>query len=174
MEVTVNNTGGGVIVTVVVFFREMQQRVKEESSQLAFRRQDRDGNPLFESLVMDEGYESRFRLLFYAARGELSRYVSAYTKCMRTVGGIIETGKERGEDYVLQLVMPADFNVSTAEGVGVNVGEFMESYILYRWLDGKLQDEADGYMARADKLKKDINADLNRRAGAIERPGGFW
>jgi hypothetical protein len=174
MMLTVYRTGRGTVITVVVAFKEMQQRVVEESSHFALRQRDGEGGSLFDGFVLDEGYETKFRSYFYAAQGELTEYLAAYLAPASDELELIETGKVGDEDWVVQLCMPRAFNDALAKPVGLKIEDFVENYILYRWLETKQQEAAAVYMAAADKLKREINADLNKRSGGIERPGGYW
>jgi hypothetical protein len=174
MLLNVYKTREGVVVTIVIGFGEMQQRVKEVSSHFAVRQRDKDGDSLFEEFVLDEGYETRFRSLFYSAQGELTEYLSGYLKNVPAVSEVVETNKAGDEDWVIQLPMPYSFNESLSKAVGFKVEDFAESYIMYRWLEDKSPETAAGYLSVADKLKTEINANLNKRSCALERPMRYW
>lgn len=165
----------GTVVTVVISFEEMQRRVTEESSHFAVRQRDGDGSSLFEEFVLDEGYETKFRSYFYFAQGELTGYLSAYL-APAAEPELVETERAGSEDWVIQLLMPRSFQKPMAKAVGVKIEEFVESYIMYRWLETKVSaaSAAATYMATSDKLKAEICAGLNRRSCGIVRPNGYW
>jgi hypothetical protein len=164
----------GIIITIVIPFKEMQQRTLEESSHYAARQRDKDGKSLFEEFVLDEGYETKFRSYFYSAQGELTEYLSAYLKNMPVVPELIDTGKAGKEDWVIQLPMPLTFNEALARPVGFKIEDFVENYIMYRWLETKSPEAAATYMITSDKLKSEINANLNKRSCSVERPNVYW
>ncbi|MDR2917854.1 MAG: hypothetical protein LBV72_00605 [Tannerella sp.] len=174
MILTIYKSIERVIITIVIGFSEMQQRVKEESSHFAVRARDKEGDSLFEEFVLDEGYETKFRSYFYSAQGELIEYISAYLKNMPTESELIETDKAGDEDWVIQLPMPHSFNESLAKPVGIKIEDFVETYIMYKWLEMKDENAASKYLATAEKLKSEINANLNKRYGGIERPNRYW
>jgi len=162
------------VITVVVGFSLMQQRVKDESSQVAARAFDKDGNALFELFVLDEGYETRFRSYFASAIGEVAAFLSAYTKDMPSASFYQDTSMASDDDFVVQLPMPATFDASLTASTGIKIEDFFEAYILFLWLSTKDAAKAEFYFARAEKLKSDINADLNKRFCSVRRPIGYW
>jgi hypothetical protein len=159
----------------------MQQRVVDESSHFALRQHSREGAPLFEAFTLDEGYETRFRSYFYAAQGELTAYMSAYLMLPspETIE-LVETGEASDapdiseEDWIIRLRMPRAFDGRLAKPAGFKIEDFVENFIMYRWLETKAPEAAAVYGATADKLKTEINADLNKRLGGIVRPGCYW
>ncbi|MDR1222365.1 MAG: hypothetical protein LBL07_05745 [Tannerella sp.] len=174
MTLNTQKTPEGMIITIIIGFKEMQQRIKEESSHFALRKRDAEGNSLFEEYVLDEGHETRFRSLFYSAQGELEEYLSAYLKNLPAVSGLLETARSGGEDRIIQLPMPRSFNESLARPTGIKIEDFTEAYIMYRWLEMKDEPAAAKYLATAEKLKSEINANLNKRSQSIERKGKLW
>lgn len=157
---------------MVIPFGEMQRRVTEESSHFAVRQRDKEGSSLFEEFVLDEGYETKFRSYFYFAQGELTGYLSAYL--VPAAPDVVETDRAGGEDWVIQLLMPRAFNEALARAVGFKIEEFVEGYIMRRWLETKAPEAAAVYMAASDRLKAEICADLNKRSCGVVRPNGYW
>jgi hypothetical protein len=174
MDLSVLKLSNHLIVTVVIGFKEMQQKVNEESALLAIRQRDDKGNTFFDDFVMDEAYETKLRSYFYSAQHELSDALCAYTKYIPEVSTNLNTTKAGDEDYVVQLYMPPNFNESLAKGVAIKMEDFVESYIMYRWLETKLPDRAGVYLERCGGLKSDINGNLNKRAGSIRRGNGYY
>lgn len=174
MTLNIYKTPEGVLITTVIAFKEMQQRIKEESSHFAVRKRDSEGNSLFGEYVLDEGCETRFRSLFYSAQGELAEYLSAYLKNLPAVSELLETDQSGGEDWIIRLPMPGTFNESLARPTGIKIEDFAEAYIMYRWLEMKDEPAAAKYLATAEKLKSEINANLNKRSRSIERKGKLW
>jgi hypothetical protein len=149
--------------------------VKQESSYLAERKTDENGNPLFEQIVFDEEYLTLFRILFSDARADVTSALSAYTKD-------VPQGPERFEirdftddgNYEIGLAMPDDFTVSLTKPVEAKIRQYIIAYILFRWLETKLPLEAEIYFRRLGKTLSDIKEMLNRRSGPIRIADGYW
>ncbi len=174
MELNIYKTRERVIITIVIGYKDMQQRVLDESSQVAVRELDNEGVSHPDMFVLDEGNESRFRSYFYSAQGDLEEYLSAYTKNMPAVSDYIETNKADVNDCIIRLPMPHGFNESLSKAIGFKIEDFVEAYIMYKWLEMKLPNKAGGYLSVSDKLKREINANLNKRSGSIERPNVYY
>ena len=162
------------VITVIVGFSGMQQRVKEESSQMAIRTRDKDDNSMFEELVLDEGYETKFRSLFFSAQGEITEYLSAYLKEIPSTSSFTDTDMAGEEDMIFQLTMPDNFNNSLATAIGIKVEDFVEAFIMQRWLATKDASRAEFYYALAEKLKTEISLSLNKRHHNFVRPHEYW
>ena len=165
-----------VILTIVIGFTDMQRRVKEESSHLAIRMRDKEGTSLFEEFVLDEGYETKFRSYFYSAQGELSQYLSAYTKDMPVSSSYLDTSAASvsSEDWKVILPMPATFNESVSQSIGLKIEDFFENYIMWLWLSTKDAGRAEIYLTLSRKLAEEIKNLLNRRSENITRPNCYW
>jgi hypothetical protein len=174
MVLTLNNMYGGLLMTISISFKDMQQRVKEETSHFAIRQRDVKGDSLFEDYVLDEGDETRFGTLFYSAQAELETYVCAYTKRLPVDDRMINTSIENKKDYVLQLLMPRNFNHPLARSTGLKIERFIENHIIYEWLETKNTQAAQVYALKAQTLESGINADLNKRCGGIVRPNVYY
>ncbi|KAA6331769.1 hypothetical protein EZS27_019650 [termite gut metagenome] len=136
--------------------------VKRESSLLAERRNDTEG--LFEKLVFDEEYKNYgvFEEYFFDARAEIIPVVSAYVNPKEDVPG--------QKDFFVRLLMPCDFMEAMKEVIGIKIKQFLIAYIMYRWLETKLSQEAAVYYQRATNLLPQIKGYLEKRDRPYKRP----
>lgn len=164
------------LITGVVTFKEMQQLVKEETSNIAVREFDKDGDSMFESLVFDEAYESLFRTYFQTAQSSLMEYISGYAKDKPFPSYIFETGRSKlkADDYVLYLSMPCSFPDSMAKSVCINIEVYLKSWIIYEWYKTKLPEKANIFLMECERLGRLIRGQLNERSSLITRPNVYW
>ena len=166
-----------VILTIVIGFTDMQRRIKEESSHLAIRMRDKEGASLFEEYVLDEGYETKFRSYFYSVQGELSKYLSAYTKDVPVSSLYLDTSATSAglpADWTVILPMPSNFNEAVSQSIGLKMEDFFENYIMFLWLSTKDTSRAETYLTLSRKLAEEIRNLLNRRSENITRPNCYW
>ena len=151
------------------------QGVKQESSQLAIRKSDKEGNPLFEQIVFDEAYLPKFRELFFDAQAEVTPAVSRYMRDVPVESEYFEYQDfSKNRDYTFVLAMPDDFNMHIGKPVDIKIRQFLIAYIMYRWLETKLPDEANVYMERANAVLQEAKGLLERRTKAIRRSHRLW
>ena len=175
MILNVYKTSRRVIITILVSFVEMQRRVKEETSHIALRAKDKEGNPLYEDYVLDEAYETKFRTLFKTAQGEITLNLSAYLNNVPSEPEIEDTSESvDGDDFILLLPMPPSYSHSLSNSLGVKIDDYFESYIMYSWLLSKDSQMAEIYFARSEKLKSEINTVVNIRSQGVKRPNRYW
>ena len=149
--------------------------VKRESSLLAERKFDQKGDSLFEQVVFDEEYLGLFRQLFFEAQAEVTVTLSAYMKDVPVEADYFETQDfSKDRDYVFYLAMPEDWNYHLYKPVDVKVKEFLVAYIMYRWLETKLPEEAQVYFMRATSVLADAKNMLEKRTKPIRFRHGFW
>jgi len=149
--------------------------VKSESSLSAERRFDKDGDSLFETLVFDEEYLVQFRQLFFEAQAEVTAAVSGYMKDVPVEPDYFETRDfYEDRDFVFYLAMPDDWNFHLVRPVEIKIKEFLTAYIMYRWLETKLPDEAVVYRERAVSVLKDAKNMLDKRTKPIRHSQGYW
>lgn len=151
------------------------QGVKQESSQLAIRKSDKDGNPMFEQIVFDEAYLPKFRELFFDAQAEVTPAVSRYLRDIPVEPEYFETQDfSKDIDYTFNLIMPDDFNMHMAKTADIKIKQFIIAYIMYRWLETKLPEESDIYMERANTVLSEAKGLLERRLKPIRRKHRLW
>ncbi|GHV51409.1 hypothetical protein FACS1894181_13200 [Bacteroidia bacterium] len=160
----------------------MLQDVKQEASHLAVRKRDKlgnsednDRNSYFDLLAFDEGYLSKFRELFFDAQADVTQAISAHMKEVPLQPGYLELHDfSQDRDYIVKLAMPDDFNPHLAKPVDIKIRQFIIAYIMYRWLETKLPEEAAIYIERAAKVKDDIKKMLDTHAKPVRRWHGYW
>jgi hypothetical protein len=151
------------------------QDVKQETSYLAERMSDSEGNSLFESLVFDEEYLPLFRRLFFDARSCVTSALSTYMRDIPASGDYDEAQDFTDDrNYELILLMPEDFNFHLAGAMDAQIRQFLVAYIMYRWLETKLSEHAPVYLERADRVISDIKCMADSKIHPIRRWHGYW
>ena len=149
--------------------------VKQESSLLAVRRKDENGDSLFENLVFDEAYLILFRQLFFDAQAEVTPALSAYMKEVPVKPEFFETQDfSSNRDYTFYLLMPDDWNFHLSRPLNIKVKQFIVAYIMYRWLETKLPQESAVYLERANSVLGDAKSLLNKMTQPFRRSHGYF
>lgn len=144
--------------------------VKQESSLLSERRFDAQGNTLFDELVFDEEYLILFRRLFFEAQANLIPAVSAYLKYNSFDDGFFETRDfTEDRDLSLHLLMPADYFDAYTTAVDIKIKEYLIAYIMYRWLETKMPQEAATFFQRSAACLNDVKNNLEKRLNPVRR-----
>ncbi|MDR1937036.1 MAG: hypothetical protein LBQ73_00875 [Tannerellaceae bacterium] len=158
------------------------QDVKQEASLLAVRKRDQkgnsednDGNSYFDLFVFDDAYLVKFRELFFDAQAEVTPVLSAYMKLNPPGHGYFETlDFTKDVDCTFDLIMPDDFLMALSKPVDIKIRQFFIAYIMYRWLETKMFEEASIYRERAYSLLDEIKSLLEKRVKPIRRWHGYW
>jgi len=162
-------------VTFIYSHDNIFAAVKEESSLLAERQFSKDGDGLFEQIVFDEEYLRLFRSLFFEAQAEVTAALSAYMKDVPVGPDYFEVQDfSKDRDYVFYLAMPDDWNYHLVKPVDTKVREFLVAYVMYRWLETKLPEEAIVYLNRATAVLDDAKILLEKRTKPIRHSYGYW
>ncbi|GAB6119221.1 hypothetical protein [Dysgonomonas termitidis] len=162
------------LLTFIFSHEQVFRAVKQESSQLAVRRQDKNGNPLFEQLVFDEAYLPRFRELFFHAQGQVAPVLAAYQKDIPVNVSYFERADfTTDRDYIVYLGMDDDFNMHMARPVEDYIFHFIKDWIMYEWLKDKSPDDASVYLAGTGKYRTDIMIGLAQKIN-VRRRRGYW
>lgn len=158
------------ILTFVWSHESVFESTKQESSILGMRKRDSDGKDLFEELVLDEAYPIKFRELFMEARAEVSDALSAFTRNIpNDMGYFDEYDHSQHRDFKLWLEVSDDWNDNLTTSVDVKLREYIVAYIMYRWLEMKLPQEAMMYHERATSVLARTKGLLNRPTTVIRR-----
>lgn len=139
--------------------------VKQESSHVAVRRKDEQGTPTFEELVFDEEYMILFRELFFDARANITSACSAYLKTVTDDGVFDSQNFDTEQNFALQLTLPNTFVASMSDSVSIKMKAYLIAYIMYRWMETKLPNEAGTYLMRAETHLQDMKRFLEMRTG---------
>ena len=151
------------------------EAVMQESSLLAIRQVDKEGNPLFDALVYDEANLNQFREHFLDARAQVIPVLSRYMRDIPVLPEFREAGDHfKNREFVLHVSMPNAFDPHQVEPVDTNIRQFLVAYIMFRWLETKLPNVASAYLLRANSLSQAIKKQLDRRTRPVRRRHGLW
>lgn len=164
------------IPLIFIYTHDMMfQAVKEESSQLAIRKADKDGNPLFEQLVFDEAYLPKFRQLFFNAQSQIIPTIAVYMKNIPTEGKYFERQDfTKDRDYTFSLLMPNDFNTHITQQIEDCIFNFIKDWIMYKWLKTKSPVDAASFLEDSEQSKSDLRIALSKRINPIRRKGYYF
>ena len=138
--------------------------VKIESSYLAERKQDGNGDGLFDALVFDEEYLVKFRELFLDAQSRVCLALSAYMKDIPEQPDYFQQEDFHDDkDFTIGLIMPNGFLSAMSKPIDITIKEFLIAYIMYRWLETKLPQEAAIYFDRAQSAMDNVKRMLLNR-----------
>lgn len=136
--------------------------VKMESSYLAERAKDKDGEPMFEEIVFDEEYFILFRDLFFDARANVVGACSAYMKDQTEISLFEQDNFDKERDFIFRMDVP-DFIPAYLDSLSIKIKSYLVAHILYRWLEHKMPAEAQGYLERSNSYLKDVSRFLELR-----------
>ncbi|MDR2002390.1 MAG: hypothetical protein LBQ74_05105 [Prevotella sp.] len=163
-----------ILLTFIFSHEQVFRAVKQESSQLAVRKQDKDGNSLFEQLVFDEAYLPKFRELFFNAQGQIAPALAAYQRNIPVSPSYFERADfTKDRDYIVYLGMDDDFNMHMARPVEDYIFHFIKDWIMYEWLRNKSPDDASVYLVATEKYRTDIMSGLAQKI-KVRRRKGYW
>lgn len=161
------------ILTLIQTHDDIFKSVKMESSYLAERKTDQQGNPAFEDFVFDEEYLILFRSLFFDARANVTSATVAYVKGMVPDADYFDSQNfDTEKDFVLQLTMPDNFVQQMSNSVSIKMKDYLVAYVMYRWLETKSQ-EAGVYLQRAEICLQDMKRYLEMRTTPRRIRGSF-
>ncbi|MFT3994396.1 MAG: hypothetical protein QM660_08815 [Dysgonomonas sp.] len=151
------------------------QGVKEESSLFSKDKVDKDGNLLFENLVFDEAYLSKFRGYFFDAQAEVTEAISSYLKDIPVEPEYFEFDDfSKNRDYTFFLLLPENFTSAMIIPVNTKIRQFLIAYIMYRWLELKQIAEYKSYQSRSENLLREVKGLLDRRNKPVRIKGRLF
>jgi hypothetical protein len=149
--------------------------VKQEASLYAERKYDKEGTPIFEQLVFDEEYDTKFRELFLDARAAVGGILAPHMKGVPSKMGYFEqTDYEDMTNCRYYLSMRDNWNSHYRMPLDTNIRQFFIAYIMYRWLETKAPEDAAIYYQRCEKLKEEIKTALDAQLGVLRRKHTYW
>ena len=168
------STVNQILVPYIFSHDHILKAVMQESALYAERKSSETGDPLFEQLVFDEEYELKFRELFFDAQANVLDRFSPYLRYTAEPDTEIfeEANVDRDRDFTFALLMPSDYNTHYNKMVSIKTREFLVAYIMYRWLETKVPQEAGIYKDRADSTLIDARAYLEKRIVRRRMSGG--
>jgi len=143
---------------------DIQKTVKRETSLLAVRRKDQEGNTLLDELVMDEAYEIAFRDYFLDARANVTMACSAYIRNFEDTDFFENDNFDLDKDFEIHLEIE-NFITALNDSISTKMHMYLATYIMYLWLETKLPEEAQVYLHRANVYLADMKRLLEMRAG---------
>lgn len=166
------------LLTFIYSHDEIFDAVKQESSLYSIRQTDKEGNPMFETLVFDEAYLAKFRELFFNAQAKIKPALTAYQKEIPVEPQYFERKDfTKKRDFICYLNMPDDFDMQQSDNIEDYIFSFLKDWIMYKWLETKMPDAAaifkdncigpDGYL-------KDLKSALEKRIRTIRRKHRLW
>ncbi len=162
------------LITIIQSHDEIFKGVKIESSYLAKRWVDNQGNDNFDNLVFDEEYLILFRQLFFDARANVMSALSAYFKHLPEVTMYFDSqDATTNNDFIIQLLMPGHYLMAMNEPVNNKMKEFIIAHIMHRWLMPKLPNEAGIYLHQSETFMADMKRYLEMRTKPLRRKGRF-
>ena len=162
------------ILTFVYPHDDVFAAVKQEASLYSVRQTDKEGKSMFESLVFDEAYLTKFRELFLGAQGQIIPVLSAYTMEPESPEYFDRRDFSKNRDFVCHLDMPEDFNRHMIKPLEDHIFSFLKDWIMYKWLETKVPETAAVFASNCEGYKGDIRADLCSRCGPIRRGGQYY
>lgn len=162
------------IITLIYPHDDIFAAVKQESSLHSIRQTDKDGKPMFETLVFDEAYLVKFRELFFNAQAQITPTLSAYIKHMDREAYFERKDFSKDRDFILHLEMPEEFNRHMKAPIEDYVFNFLKDWIMYRWLETKMPDTAATFLASCMAYEERLNSALNSRSKPIRRYHGLY
>lgn len=166
-----------IIVPYIFTHDHILEAVKQESSIYAVRKTTEEGDSLFDQFVFDEDYFRKFRELFFDAQAMVIDRYGAYMQYTTDDEGAYlfeESDFSKDRDFNFSLLMPNDYNQFYNKHVSIKTREFIVSYIMYRWLETKSQQEAALYKDRSDNSLMDGRAYLEKRIARTRTGGNFF
>lgn len=105
---------------------------------------------------------------FFDAQSMVVPALSAYMKDVPVESGYFEFEDfSKKRDFCLMLCMPDDFIRVVTDAVDSKIRQFLIAYIMYRWLETKLPEEAQIYLERATFVLGEAKELLERRSGRL-------
>lgn len=153
----------------------IMKAVKRESSYIGVRRFSEDGVVLLDDIVYDEAYEIQFRDHFLAARGNVVEATLAYGKSIDEGHDFFEIDDMYDKnDFNLFLDLPANFAYGMAGPLTSRIKDYLVAYILYRWLETKLPQEAQVHLERSIAYLQDVKRYCEMRTERKRRVGRYY
>lgn len=162
------------IVPYIFNHDHIMNAVMQESAHYAERKFSEAGDQLFENLVFDEEYELKFRELFFDAQANVLDRFSPYMNYIKESDTAMfeEANVDRDRDFTFSLLMPRDYNQQYNKSVSIKTREYLVAYIMYRWLETKVPQDAAIYKERAENTLIDARAYLEKRLVRRRMTGG--
>ena len=155
-------------VTLNYDYERILQMVERETTEVGKRQIDKDGNSLFESLVLDEGYRDLTLAYMRRASAVITDTLSAYIR--HTPHSMYDQEVLDGANLNLCLEFPVTFPETNVRTIDTAIYDYMVSYMCREWFMNKLPEVAEMYKIKEDTAIGDIRHRLAMRKHVIQRP----
>lgn len=162
------------IITLIYPHDDIFAAVKQESSLYSIRQTDKDGKPMFETLVFDEAYLVKFRELFFNAQAQVIPTLSAYIRHIDREAYFERKDFSKDRDFILHLEMPENFNRHMEKPIEDYVFNFLKDWIIYKWLETKMPETAAAFLASVMGYEERLKSVLNSRIYPTRRHHGYY
>lgn len=159
------------LLDIYITSKTIFQRSQHEITELARRRTDQQGHTLYPLLVMDDDHYLIFRDYFREASAQIKEKCTAYIKNNPVILGE-DTNDITGmdENLFLTLHLPQTFSTIMAQNIHNAIYNFLIAWVIYRWLEYKLPQEAILFRQKADTHLSNLNTLLEIRIRPVRRP----
>lgn len=151
--------------------KEIAERVEQETTLLALIYLKRGQSQIYDNIVMDADTLLIFRTYFKEASEKVRDKCLAYSKYNRTEKGEDDNNiTQLDEDFFLTLHLPDNFPNIIASGIDRAIFAYLTFFVIYRWLETKLPQEALLFKTRSDQNLIDLSSRLEIRYKPLKRP----
>ena len=151
--------------------RQIAERVEHETTVLALACKNRGQQQIYDNIIMDTDQLLNFRTYFKEAVATVQDKCSPYTRHNRPSQGEDDQDTTRlDEDLYIILHMPDQFPDITAAAVDKAIYNYLIAWVIFRWLEVKLPQEAQPFRIRAEQNLSGLSSRLERRTTPFRRP----
>jgi hypothetical protein len=144
------------------------ERVKAETSMYGIRSTDKEGNSMFEALVLDEPNIPILRAYLQSGHAEVEMMLSAYTAFGPDRSFLdVPNAERRAADLNITLAMPENWNERVYRSLCQAVLDYLVYYVLLRWYETKDANIAGLYAARVEDRRNAIGGYVNFRKAPL-------
>lgn len=160
-----------ILIDIWISSAEIRRRVEHETINLAKIYQSQGQGHLMDSIILDQDQLLIFRTFFKEAIETVNDKCSPYIR-QNTIqrGEEYENTTKLDEDFYTILNMPDTFAQQATSGIDRAIYNYLVSWVIYRWLEAKLPNEAQTFKQRADKNLENLSMRLERRIKPLRRP----
>jgi hypothetical protein len=146
------------------------ERVKAETSMRGIRSNDREGNSLFEALVLDEPNIGLFGSYLLGAQADVVSALSAYIVGKNYTDIFLDVvNSQHLADFKVTLAMPHGWNSNMYRPLVQAVLDYLAFAVLRSWYETKDADMAALYTTKALEQREAILRYANSRMPGMRR-----
>lgn len=148
-------------------YNQVRIKVERETSEVAKKQFDKEGNSLFEEYVMDEQYEDLLAAYMQQAGAIVRDMLSAY---LISIPENYDDNDIDKDNVVYYCAFPHTFVRANITGIDESIYEYLVCEICRKWYISMLPNVSAVYQVRAETALRDIKHRLNMRVKPITRP----